>query len=247
MHFRNNKKKITCKRSGLTTEEWNEKKAIETQKLQRNANSMFEFAQAQQGQMPFPMFSPHLGQAASFSPNMYQPQQWFESLTGASDNSYPKQQQLPGSSSMSTPQLSAGVFGQQPSANTLRAQRRRANIRRSREEEIATNLADVQRRLDASERELEAATREREQMREAQRRVLRRMEEENNNLRLSLRKEQEKSAGLKKNLEVMRNLKHEAQKQQKDVREQENIRGFESKLSDLRSKSRGDYQSRACH
>ncbi|KAI6840823.1 hypothetical protein KC332_g1329 [Hortaea werneckii] len=70
MHFRNNNKKITCKRSGLTTEEWNEKKATETQKLQRNANPMFEFAQAQQDQMPFPMFSPHLGQAASFSPNI---------------------------------------------------------------------------------------------------------------------------------------------------------------------------------
>ncbi|KAI7279222.1 hypothetical protein KC345_g5492 [Hortaea werneckii] len=71
-------------------------------------------------------------------------------------------------------------------------------------------------------------------MREAQRRVLRRMEEENNSLRLSLRKEQEKSAGLKKNLEVIRNLKHEAQKQQKDLRE-EIIRGFESQLNDMRT------------
>ncbi|KAI6849246.1 hypothetical protein KC323_g9577, partial [Hortaea werneckii] len=165
IYFRNTNKKITCKRSGLTLEDWAEKKATEAQKLQQqNTNPMFQFGQAQQGQMPFPTFSPQLGlmnPAPSF-PNMYQPQQWFGSMTGAYDNSYPEQQQLPGS----FPTSSAGAFRQKPSANTLRAQRKRANARRSREEEMAADLAETQERLDDAERKLAAVARERERERE---------------------------------------------------------------------------------
>ncbi|KAI7353012.1 hypothetical protein KC320_g4165 [Hortaea werneckii] len=233
IYFRNTNKKITCKRSGLTLEDWAEKKATEAQKLQQqNADPMFQFGQAQQGQVPFPTFSPQLGlmNAAPFFPNMYQPQQWFGSMTGASDNSYLRQQQLPGSFPILTPQLSAGAFRQKPSANTLRTQRRRANARRSREEEMAANLADTQERLEEAERKLA----ERERTGERERQVRRRIDDENKNLKSSLRQEQEKSAGLKKDLEIRRNLKHEAQKQQKDLNEQENIRGFESQLNDMR-------------
>ncbi|KAI6909478.1 hypothetical protein KC318_g3469 [Hortaea werneckii] len=233
IYFRNTNKKITCKRSGLTTEEWAEKKAIEAQKLQQNANPMFQFGQAQQGQMPLPMFSPQLGQAASFFPNMYQPQQWFGNMMDTSDNSYPQQQQLPGSFPMSTSQLSAGAFGQKPSGNTLRARRKRANARRSREEEMAANLAETQERLDDAERKLAAAARERERGREDERRVRRWIDDENKNLKSSLRQEQEKSAGLRRDLKINRNLKHEAQKQHKDLRKQENVRGFENQLNDM--------------
>ncbi|KAI7284612.1 hypothetical protein KC343_g1818 [Hortaea werneckii] len=173
MHFRNNSKKITCKRSGITAEEWATKKATEAQKLQQNATPMFQFGQPQQGQMPFPMFSPQLGQmnAAPFFPNMYQPQQWYGSMIGASNNSYPQQQQLPGSFPMSTPQLSVGAFGQKPSRNTLRTQRRRANARRSREEQMAADLADTQERLEEAERKLEAAARDGEQAKDTERRM----------------------------------------------------------------------------
>ncbi|KAI7367089.1 hypothetical protein KC354_g3697 [Hortaea werneckii] len=215
IYFGNTNKKITCKRSGLTTEEWAEKKAIEAQKLQPNANPMFQFDQAQQGQ------------AASFFPNMYQPQQWFGNMMDASDNSYPRQQQLPGSFPMSTPQLIAGAFGQKPSRNTLRAQLKRENNRQAKEEEMERALVDAQRRLDASERELA-------RMRDDQRRVHRRIDDEVEDLRTSLRQEQEKSAGLKRDLKINRTLKHEAQKGQKDLRKQESIRGFESQLNDMR-------------
>ncbi|KAI7397725.1 hypothetical protein KC336_g15425 [Hortaea werneckii] len=224
MYFRNTNKKITCKRSGLTLKEWDEKKTTEAQKLQQqNASPMFQFGQAQQGQMPFPMFSPQLGQAASFFPNMYQPQQWLGSVMGASDNSYPQQQQLPGSFPMPT----------QPSKSTLRARRKRAGARRSREEEMAADLADTQQRLDDVERKLAASAREREQAREDERRVRRRIDDENKSLESPLRQKQEKSAGLKKDLEIERNLRHEAQKQQEDLNEQESIRGFESQLNDM--------------
>ncbi|KAI7088964.1 hypothetical protein KC356_g2824 [Hortaea werneckii] len=207
MFFRDTNKKITCKRSGLTTEDWAEKRAIETQKVQQNANPMFQFGQAQQVQIPFPMFSPQLGQAASFFPNMYQPQQWFGSMMCASDKSYPQQQQLPGSFPMSTPQLSAGALGQKPSKSTLRAKRKRAGARRSREEEMAANLADTQQRLDDAERKLAASARERERAREDERRVRRRIDDENKNLN---------------------------SEEQKDFRKQESIRGFENQPNELR-------------
>lgn len=206
IYFRNTNKKITCKRSGLTTDEWADKRATEVQKLQQNANPMFQFGQAQQGQMPFPMFSPQIGQAASFFPNMYQPQQWSGSMIDASYDGYPQQQRLPGSFPASTSQLSAGGFGQRPSRNTLGARRKRANARRTREEELAANLADTQERLEDAERKLSVAAREREEAKEDERRVRRRMDDENKNLESSLRQEQEKSADLEKDLKINRNL-----------------------------------------
>ncbi|KAI6843373.1 hypothetical protein KC332_g564 [Hortaea werneckii] len=192
VHFRNGKKNMNCKRSGITIEEWAMKKASEAQKLQQNAHWMFPLGQGQQGLIPMVTAQP-----GETNPKGYPQQQ--------------QQQQLPGSFFSSTPQLSAGMVDQPLSRNTLRAKRKRENNRRAKEEEMKNALAEAERKLEVSERKLKASEREREQMRDDERRVRRRKDYEVGDLRSSLRQEQGNSAGLQHDLKVDRTLAHQAQ------------------------------------